>query len=45
MFFRITKQSFTVYIKYALADVTLFGPLKLGNTTLILCKDDLKFAS
>ena len=30
------KAVFTVYLKYTLADVTLFWPLKLGNTTLIL---------
>ena len=44
-FAELTKQSFTVNIKYTLADVTLFWPFKLGNTTLILCKDDFEFVS
>ena len=42
---RITKLSFTVYRKYTLADVTLFCPLKLGITTLILYKDDFECLS
>ena len=32
-------------IKYILADVTLFRPLELGNTTPIFLKDDFKFVS
>ena len=44
-FSRITKQSFIVYIKYTVADVTLFWPLKLGNTTPILYKYDFEFVS
>jgi len=42
-FCTITKQSFTVYIKYTLANVTLFRPLTLGRTTLILNKGDFEF--
>ena len=42
-FSTITAQSFTVYIKYTLADVTLFRPLTWGSTTLILNKGDFEF--
>ena len=38
-------SSFTVYMKYTLAGVTLFWSLRLGNTTLILYKDDFEIVS
>ena len=37
------RKNKTVHIKYTLADVTLFWPFKLGNTTLILYTDDSGF--
>ena len=40
-----TLQSFTVYIKYTMADILFILPLKLAITALMLSKDDFKFVS